>query len=119
MQLSLQLAAKGFTLIYDPAVLVDHFPGMRPIEEDRAYFNPGSHYDEIYNKTLILLGYLKTQPSGWLRQMVFVLSMALMGTRKAPGLLMLAVDLVTRYPNGWARFRTSLAAYSAAIAASH
>ena len=94
MQLSLQLAAKGFTLIYDPAVLVDHFPGMRPIEEDRAYFNPGSHYDEIYNKTLILLGYLKTQPSGWLRQMVFVLSMALMGTRKAPGLLMLAVDLV-------------------------
>ena len=118
MQLSLQLVAKGYTLIYDPAVLVDHFPGVRPIEEDRAYFNPGSHFDEIYNKTLILLEFLKSQPWGRLRQFALLSFMALRGTRKAPGLLMLAVDLVTRYPNGWARFRTTFAAYTAALAAS-
>lgn len=117
MQLSLQLVAKGYTLIYDPAVLVHHYPGLRPLEEDRAYFNPGSHFDEIYNRTLISLEFLKTQPLGRLRQLTLLLFLVLRGTRKAPGLLMLAVDLATRYPNGWARFRTTFAAYGAALMA--
>jgi glycosyltransferase involved in cell wall biosynthesis len=117
MQLSLQLVAKGYTLIYDPAVLVEHFPGVRPVEEDRAYFNAGFHFDEIYNRTLILLEFLKTQPWGRLRQIALLLFLVLRGTRKAPGLLMLAIDLATRYPNGWARFRATFRAYGAALAA--
>jgi GT2 family glycosyltransferase len=117
MQLSLQLVAKGYTLIYDPAVLIDHFPGVRPLEEDRAYFNPGSHFDEMYNKTLILMEFLKTQPWGQLRQFALLLFLVLRGTRKAPGFLMLAVDVATRYPNALARFRTTFAAYGAALTA--
>lgn len=117
MQLSLALLARRFKLIYDPAVLVEHFPGMRPKEEDRAHFNAGSHFDEHFNRTLILLEFLKTQPWGRLRQCAMLLYLGLRGSRKAPGLGMLAVDLATRYPNTWARFRTTFAAYRAAIAA--
>jgi GT2 family glycosyltransferase len=117
MKLSLELVARGYTLIYDPAVLVEHFPGVRPKEEDRAYFNAGSHFDEYFNKTLILLEFMKTQPWGRLRQCAMLLYLGLRGTRKAPGLGMLAVNLATRYPNSWARFRTTFAAYRTAIAA--
>jgi hypothetical protein len=36
--------------------------------------------------------------------------LGLRGSRKAPGLLLLCVGLVTRYPNTWRRFTTTFAA---------
>jgi len=115
--LSLTLVATGHKLIYDPQVLVEHFPGVRPIEENRAYFNPVSHGDEIFNRTLIVMEFLATQRWGRLRQLALLTYLGLRGTRKAPGLLLLGVGLVTRYPNTWARFKTTFAAYRDALTA--
>lgn len=117
MHLCFSLRAQGLKLIYDPAVLVEHFPGVRPIEENRAYFNPVSHGDEIFNRTLVVMEYLGTQRWGWLRQAALMAYLTLRGSRKAPGLLLLAVGLATRYPNTWARCKTTFAAYRDALAA--
>jgi glycosyltransferase involved in cell wall biosynthesis len=117
MQLSLSLVARGHTLIYDPAVLVEHFPGARPAEENRANFNTTSHSDEIFNRTLIVMEYLKTQRWGRLRQGALLLYLGLRGTRRAPGLLLLGIGLATGYPKTWARFKATFAAYRDALAA--
>ena len=117
MHLCFSLRAQGMKLIYDPAVLVEHFPGVRPIEENRAYFNPVSHGDEIFNRTLVVVEYLGTQRWGWLRQTALMTYLTLRGSRKAPGLLLLAVGLATRYPNTWGRFQATFAAYRDALAA--
>jgi len=115
--LSLGLVAQGHKLIYDPQVLVEHFPGVRPIEEDRAFFNPVSHGDEIFNRTLLLMEFLATQRFGRLRQLALLTYLWLRGTRKAPGLLLLGIGLATGYPKTWARFKATFAAYRDALAA--
>jgi glycosyltransferase involved in cell wall biosynthesis len=117
MHLTLTLIAQGHKLIYDPAVLVEHFPGVRPIEENRAYFNPVSHGDEVFNRTLIVMEFLRTQRLGRLRQAALLAYQGLRGSRKAPGLLLVVIGLLTRYPNTWARFKATFAAYRDALAA--
>jgi Glycosyl transferase family 2 len=118
MHLTLTLIAQGHKLIYDPAVLVDHFPGKRPMEEDRARFNPLSHGDEIFNRTLILLEFLATQRWGRLRQAAMLIYLSLRGSRKAPGLMLLVYGLLTGYPDTWARFKATFSAYRHAIVVS-
>jgi len=117
MYLTLTLVARGYKLIYDPAVLVEHFPGARPADENRVNFNPVTHGDACFNGTLIVLEYLQTQRWGWARQAAFLAYLGLRGNRKAPGLLLLIAGLVTGYPHTWARFKTTFAAYRHALAA--
>jgi cellulose synthase/poly-beta-1,6-N-acetylglucosamine synthase-like glycosyltransferase len=115
MGLALTLVARGHKLIYDPQVLVEHIPGVRPIEENRAYFNPVSHGDEVFNRTLILMEFLATRSWGWLRQTAFMAYLGFRGTRKAPGILLLIVGLLMRYPNTLARFKVTFTAYGDAL----
>ena len=115
MHLTLSLVAQGYKLIYDPAVLVDHFPGKRPMDEDRAQFNPVSHGDETFNRTLILMDFLATQRWGRLRQAAMLSYLGLRGWRRAPGLMLLVYGLLTGYPDTWARFKATFSAYRDAI----
>jgi GT2 family glycosyltransferase len=115
LDLCLTLIARGQRLLYDPQVLVDHIPGARPIEENRAYFNPVSHSDEVFNRTLIVMEFLAARPWGRLRQLAYMSYMTLRGSRKAPGLLMLVYGLATGHPHTWARFNATIAAYRDAM----
>jgi GT2 family glycosyltransferase len=117
LQLCLTLIARGYKLLYDPAVLVDHIPGTRPVEENRASFNPVSLSDEVFNRTLLVLEFLATRSWGLLRQVVYLGYMTLRGTRKAPGLALLAYGLAVGSPDTWARFKAAMAAYRDAIQA--
>ena len=117
MELCFAMLAQGYKLLYDPAVLVDHIIGSRPIEEHRVKFNPNSHFDEAFNRTLLMLEYLAKQPYGWFRRLAYMSSLTFRGSRKFPGLLLLAHGLLTRYPDTWHRFRTTFAAYLAALKA--
>jgi glycosyltransferase involved in cell wall biosynthesis len=117
MQLCFALLVQGHKLIYDPAVLVDHIEGPRPIEEHRVRFNPASHFDETFNRTLVMLEYLARQRYGWFRRTGYLAFLGLRGSRKFPGLLLLAHGLLTRYPDTWLRFRTTFSAYLAALSA--
>jgi glycosyltransferase involved in cell wall biosynthesis len=116
MQLCFALIAGGHKLIYDPQVLVDHIEGPRPQSEHRVLFNPGSHFDETFNRTLVMLEFLDTQPYGFFRRLAYLTFLTLRGSRKFPGLLLLAHGLLTRYPDTWLRFKTTFAGYRAALA---
>jgi hypothetical protein len=110
LHLCFALMARGHKLIYDPAVIVEHFPGERPSQENRANFNPVSHSNAFFNGVLALMEYLGKQPWGWARQAAFLAFVGLRGTRRAPGLLLLIVGLVTGYPQTWARFKSTASA---------
>lgn len=89
---SLEVAALGWKLLYDPSVQVDHFPGALPAGRDhRSLTDPVSLEDASHNETVVLLGYLSP-----LRRIAFLLWAVLIGTRLLPGGLMAMYLLLAR-----------------------
>lgn len=85
LAVSRAVANQGWTLLYDPAVLVDHYEGAR--EEARHYAGQGSadwdgFSDSVYNQVVAVWESLS--PARRLASLVYFL---LVGTRAAPGLL--------------------------------
>lgn len=85
LMLGLCLRRRGWRLVYDPAVAVDHFPAIRHDKDQRCVFQKDTHYDIVYNETLSLREYLS--PVG---RVAFRLWGRIVGTRFAPGALQLA-----------------------------
>ncbi len=79
---SLKLRQKGWKLIYDPQIAVDHFPAQRFDEDQRNAFNEQASINAIHNETLALLEYLSP-----LRRLVFLTWAIAIGTRESRGLL--------------------------------
>ncbi len=113
MAVSRAVAMEGWLLLYDPAVLVDHYEGMR--DEARHYAGQGStdwsgFSDSVYNQVVAVWGSLS--PAGRLGSMVYF---ALVGTRAAPGLVQ-AIRFTPQLGRiSWKRFvvtqKARLAAY--------
>jgi cellulose synthase/poly-beta-1,6-N-acetylglucosamine synthase-like glycosyltransferase len=80
----LSLRKRGWKLIYDPSIAVDHHLAQRFDEDVRGQFNALACTNAAHNETLALLEYLPT-----LRQVVFLLWAILIGTRACFGILML------------------------------
>lgn len=79
---SLTLKQKGWKLIYDPKIAVDHYPAQRFDEDQRNSFNVQASINAIHNETLAILGYLPP-----FRKFIFLLWALLIGTRDSRGLL--------------------------------
>ena len=79
---SLTLRQKGWKLIYDPQIAVDHFPAQRFDEDQRNSFNAQASVNAIHNETVALLSYLSP-----LRRFVFVMWAIAIGTTEAFGLI--------------------------------
>jgi len=79
---SLTLRQKGWKLIYDPQIAVDHFPAQRFDEDQRNSFNAQASVNAIHNETVALLSYLSP-----LRRFVFVIWAIAIGTNEAFGLV--------------------------------
>lgn len=77
----LTLRRRGWKLIYDPAILVDHYSAPRFDEDQRHQFNAIAFANAVHNETLALLEYLLT----WQR-FVFIVWAILVGTHQSPGL---------------------------------
>lgn len=58
LKLSLDLRAQRKRLAYDPAIVVDHYPGPRGIDDERAPLEPADYERQAFNLTLSLLDYL-------------------------------------------------------------
>ena len=71
----------GWKLIYDPAILVDHYPSVRPDSDQRGQIDRKALRDSIHNSTL---GYLEYMPPD--RSTALLLYQLLWGSRQAPGL---------------------------------
>jgi glycosyltransferase involved in cell wall biosynthesis len=79
---SLDVERRGWTLIYDPSLLVEHFPAQRSDEDQRFTFNDAAFYNASFNLRLIMCEYL-TPPGRW----AFVVYSTLIGDRADPGFL--------------------------------
>lgn len=81
--LSLALRRAGWTLIYDPAIVVDHFVERRASDDQihRGRFAAAALTDAVHNETLAVLEHL--DPT---RRVAFLAWESLVGTVAAPGL---------------------------------
>ena len=83
LALCLPIRRAGWTLIYDPAIAVDHHVAARHDSDQRhrGVFSAGPQTDAVHNETLVLLEHLSS-----LRRGAFLLWAVLIGTRLEPGL---------------------------------
>jgi GT2 family glycosyltransferase len=91
LQLSLRIRAAGGTLIYDAAVLVDHYPAARPAGDTRAGIAFGDVRDEVHNETLALMEFLSP-----VRRVAYLLWSGVIGTRRNPGIARVTLSLPAR-----------------------
>jgi glycosyltransferase involved in cell wall biosynthesis len=82
MGFSLGVKARGWKLLYDPKIAIDHFPAKRFDEDQRLIFNPIAQQNMAHNETVVILGYLPL-----LRQFVYLVWALIVGTRGVPGIL--------------------------------
>ncbi|MEL6441749.1 MAG: glycosyltransferase [Cyanobacteria bacterium J06621_8] len=78
----LTLRKTGWKLIYDPQIIVDHYPSQRFDEDQRRKFNEIAFFNAVHNETLALLEYLSP-----VRKVIFLFWSFLIGTRSSFGLL--------------------------------
>lgn len=92
MDVSLGICRSGLRVVYDPALVVDHYPAPRVDSEDRrALRTPTWVRNEAHNEALVLLKWLSL-PRG-LAALGYGL---LVGSSAAPGLLRALVDVARR-----------------------
>ena len=115
LQLCLLLKQRGKKLVYDPAILVDHVIGARPMSEHRSLFNVSQVYDESFNRFLVMYEFLGTRPFGWFRQLVYTAFNALRGTRRYPGFAVFVYLLASGRRDAFLQWKTILSSISAAM----
>jgi len=81
---SLAVRRRGWNLLYDPQVAVDHYPAPRFDEDARHVVSDVAYRNAAFNQALILCEAL-----GKARACIFLLWATAVGTRSAPGLLQL------------------------------
>jgi cellulose synthase/poly-beta-1,6-N-acetylglucosamine synthase-like glycosyltransferase len=79
---SLAVRRRGWKLVYDPAVAVDHYPAARFDEDTRQVISEPAYRNAAFNQALVICEAL-----GPIRAWVFLLWSVCVGTRGAPGLL--------------------------------
>jgi GT2 family glycosyltransferase len=82
MEFSLSVKKKGWKLIYDPQVCVDHFPAERFDEDKRNSFNETAFFNTAHNETYTLLKH-----SNWKRRLLFIGWIILIGSKSSPGVV--------------------------------
>ena len=85
--IGLELIERGWSLVYDPAILVDHFPAPRQDYDKRNSFNARAVSDAVHNETVLLLQHLPAP-----RRAALMVWSLVCGTRAAPGLVGLALE---------------------------
>ncbi|MGI0492274.1 glycosyltransferase family 2 protein [Alkalinema pantanalense CENA528] len=82
LEFSFAVKQRGWKLMYDPAVSVDHFLAQRFDEDQRLQFNYTAQYNAAFNEAISLLPHLP--PSN---RLAYVLWSLLIGSRKTLGLM--------------------------------
>jgi glycosyltransferase involved in cell wall biosynthesis len=91
MGFSLSVKSRGWKLLYDPTIAVDHFPAQRFDEDQRLAFNPIAQQNMAYNETLVVLAHLPV-----FRKVVYLFWALLVGTRGIPGIVQILRFLPTQ-----------------------
>jgi cellulose synthase/poly-beta-1,6-N-acetylglucosamine synthase-like glycosyltransferase len=99
LSICLPLRRRGLRVVYDPNISVLHYPAPRHRGRERDDFSSEAVTSSTYNEALEILDYL-----GPIRRLVFISWGLGVGTTCAPGLAVLARDLLHRRPAAWMRF---------------
>jgi GT2 family glycosyltransferase len=99
LSICLPLRARGLRVVYDPSIVVTHYPAPRPAGDDRASLSTTATANAAYNEGLQILEYL--QPG---QRCAFLLWSLCVGTTDAPGFAVLLRDLVRGKPQAFVRF---------------
>jgi len=83
VSVGLSLKQRGWRLVYDPQIVVKHFPAARFDSDRRDGFNAAAVRNAVHNETIAVFPHLSA-----LGQFVYPLWAILLGTGAAPGLLM-------------------------------
>ena len=99
LSICLPLRRRGLRIVYDPGIVVQHYPAPRPLGDHRER-DPAAVFSAAHNEALQILDYF-----GPLRRGVFLVWGLVVGTTEAPGLAVMARDLLTGRVAAWPRFR--------------
>jgi len=83
MAFSLSVKRRGWRLVYDPDIAVDHFPAQRFDLDKRDFFNKEAYFNSVYNETLIMFDFMQRP----FQRVICVMWWVLIGTKQRPGLL--------------------------------
>lgn len=83
MDASLSFRERGWTVLYDPDIVVDHYPAERFDEDRRSEPTIGALRNAVHNETYVLLKWLP-----WWKKAITLAYGLLVGSRRAPGLLL-------------------------------
>jgi GT2 family glycosyltransferase len=98
MSICLPLRRQGLRIVYDPGIVVQHYPAPRPHGDERALRSKPT-FAVAHNEALQIFEYF-----GPGRRLVFLAWGLVIGTTDAPGLAVLARDCLRRRPAAWVRF---------------
>jgi cellulose synthase/poly-beta-1,6-N-acetylglucosamine synthase-like glycosyltransferase len=82
MAFSLAVRRRGWRLVYDPLVAVDHYPAERFDDDRRNQVSFAAHFNAAFNQALVV-----SETLGRLRSLAFFCWAIAVGTRSTPGLL--------------------------------
>jgi glycosyltransferase involved in cell wall biosynthesis len=112
MSFSFEVQKRGWKLIYDPAVAVDHYPAVRHDYDQRVIFNRQACTDLAFNR---YWGYLYAMPRSS-KRVASLLWYQAVGTKYHPGFLHLIIGMLRRDFLVFARWRCARTGISEATA---
>ncbi len=99
----------GWKIVYDPAVLINHYPGARFDIDQRGHFNAEAHFHQSHNRALSVWEHLSM-----MQRPVFFLWAVLIGNRVDPGLIQ-TLRLLRSEPHVFRKAQVSLSGLFAGI----
>jgi GT2 family glycosyltransferase len=109
LSICLPLRRQGLRVVYDPRIEVAHHPAPRPYGDQRDARDHEAVFACAHNESLEILDHL-----GAMRRLVFSVWALAIGGSEAPGIAVLARDLIERRPATWTRFAAAQRGRSAA-----
>lgn len=104
LALCLTIKKDGWKLVYDPNLLVDHYPAIRHDEDKRDSYNKVSFYNSVFNDTYIIC----SEFNSFIKISVFFVWSVLIGTRDKVGLVQWLRLILTNNKYASKRFLTCL-----------
>lgn len=102
LDLCLKLQRNGWKVVYDPEIMVDHYPAPRFDADQRHTFNANALSDSVHNETMVLLGHL-----GRTHRLAFRSWAWTVGTHASPGMLHAGLAAAWQDPLWRARWRAT------------
>jgi len=82
LEFSQAVKKKGWKLLYDPNVLVDHFPAVRFDEDQRHSFNETAFFNAAHNETYAMLKHMR-----FMNRIMFLIWVVAVGSKSSPGVV--------------------------------